>query len=156
MKGHAKINAAAPELPAGVAPKDRGVVRVRVRYCECDPMNVAHHAAYIPWLEIGRTEILRDAGVTYAQLEHAGIFLVVAKLDMRYKRPILYDDLVEVRTRWTGGSRVKINHEYEVAVVERGGKMVDELAAAGSTVLACVDQAGRIQELPAWLAPGAA
>ncbi|MFO0084137.1 MAG: acyl-CoA thioesterase, partial [Phycisphaerales bacterium] len=52
-------------------------VRVRVRYCECDPMNVAHHAAFIPWLELARTELLRTSGVSYAHLEAAGVFLVV-------------------------------------------------------------------------------
>src|SRR5436190_12187766 len=91
--------------PAGAVPTSN-VSRLRVRYCECDPMGVAHHAAYVPWLEIGRTEILRDTGVTYADLEKHGVFLVVVKLEVRYRRPVRYDDLVEVRTRVTGGSRV--------------------------------------------------
>lgn len=127
-------------------------MRVRVRYCECDPMGVAHHAAYIPWLEIGRTELLREAGVTYAELEKAGVFLVIVKLDARYRRPIEYDDLVEVRTTVVGGSRVKIEHEYEVVVVERGGKETGETAAVAGTTLACVDRDGRPMALPEWLA----
>jgi acyl-CoA thioester hydrolase len=130
-----------------------GTSRIRVRYCECDPMGVAHHASYIPWLEIGRTEILRDCGVTYAQMEAGGFFLVIVKLDVRYRRPVRYDDLVEVRTRVSGGSRVKIVHEYDVVVVERDGRPTDEPAAAASTTLGCVGPDGRIRELPAWLAP---
>jgi acyl-CoA thioester hydrolase len=116
-------------------------------------MGVAHHASYIPWLEIGRTELLRDSGVAYAQLEAAGTYLVIVKLDVRYRRPARYDDLVEVRTRWIGGSRVKIEHEYEVRVIERLGAPANEIAAAGATTLACVDSAGKVRELPQWLVP---
>ena len=132
--------------------KTSGVVQVRVRYCECDPMAVAHHASYAPWLEIGRTELLRDCGVSYAALERAGVFLVIVKLEVRYRRPVRYDDLVEVRTKWIGGSRIKIEHEYEVVVVERHGERADQVAAAASTTLACVDAAGKVRELPEWLA----
>jgi acyl-CoA thioester hydrolase len=144
-----------PQRPAKAA----GAVQVRVRYCECDPMGVAHHAAYIPWLEIGRTELLRDTGVTYAQLEAAGVFLVVAKLECRYRRPIYYDDLVEVRTKVVGGSRVKIEHEYEIVVIDNGRTGAGDrthgavLFAATST-LACVGKDGKIRTLPEWLVPG--
>jgi acyl-CoA thioester hydrolase len=132
--------------------KTSGTVQVRVRYCECDPMGVAHHASYAPWLEIGRTELLRECGVSYAALERAGVFLVVVKLEVRYRRAVRYDDLVEVRTTWIGGSRIKIEHEYEVVVVERNGEPAREVAGAASTTLACVDAAGKIRELPEWLA----
>lgn len=114
-------------------------------------MNVAHHAAYAPWLEIGRTELLREAGVSYADLERDGIFLVVVKLEVRYRSPAFYDDVVEVRTRWTAGGRVKLEHEYDVRVVGRAGKDADVLAATARTTLARVDAQGRPAELPPWL-----
>lgn len=128
-------------------------MRLRVRYCECDPMGVAHHAAYLPWLEMARTELLRESGVSYAQLETAGVLLVIAKLDVRYRRSINYDDVVEVRTRVVGQSRVKIGHEYELLVVERDGTPVGhpEVVAAASTTLACVGRDGRPLGLPEWL-----
>lgn len=144
------------------APQPAGVVRVRVRYCECDPMGVAHHASFVPWLEMGRTELLRHSGVSYAQLEAAGVFLVVTKLDLRFRRPARYDDVLEVRTRFVGGSRVKLRHEYEIAVIEPGdgaaGRLTDNggVLAAGSTELACVGTEGRIRELPPWLIEGRA
>ncbi len=149
-------HAPAPDVPV----PDRGVMQVRVRYCECDPMGVAHHASYVPWLEMARTEILRDAGVTYAQLEQAGVFLVVTKLELRYRRPIRYDDLLEIRTRVVGGSRIKIRHEYEVAVAQRAGRApgphdpgipLDGVCCVGLSELACVDRTGRPQALPDWL-----
>ncbi|MBY0312104.1 MAG: acyl-CoA thioesterase [Phycisphaerales bacterium] len=157
-------------------PASAGSLRVRVRYCECDPMGVAHHAAFIPWLEMGRTELLRDSGVSYADLEAAGVFLVIVKLEVSYKRPAYYDDFVEVRTRVIGGSRVKIRHEYEVvrasepgssggvigerANVSTGtiGALVQrrtpgEVLVTGQSLLACVDREGRPAGLPDWLVP---
>lgn len=145
-------------------------MRVRVRYCECDPMGLAHHGAYIPWLEMGRTELLRQTGVTYADLEAAGVFLVVVKLEIAYKRPAYYDDLLEVRTRVIGGrfaSRVKIRHEYEVCRAGDTGesranaaptpasqprsRTPGELLVVASSLLACVDRDGRVAPLPEWL-----
>jgi len=137
-----------------------GTLRVRVRYAECDPMGVAHHGSYAPWLELGRTELLRDAGASYKSMEAEGVFLVITKLELRYRRPVLYDDVVEVRTRVVGGSRVKIRHEYEVAVVERDGSAPAEgdpafgpggVCAVGMSELACVDGDGRPRVLPDWL-----
>ncbi len=122
-------------------------------------MGVVHHAAYIPWLEMGRTELLRDAGVTYAQLEAAGVFLVIVKLECSFKRPARYDDLLEVRTRVIGGSRVKIRHEYEIWCTQRavpihqgGHQAGPELLLTASSMLACVDRTGRPAALPDWLA----
>jgi acyl-CoA thioester hydrolase len=121
-------------------------------------MGVAHHAAYAPWLEMARTEILREAGITYAALERAGVFLVVARMEIRYRRPVYYDDVLEVRTRVTGGGKVKIEHEYELALVEPGAKAAqhrgpgDSLTAA-STTLVCVDASGAVRALPDWLVP---
>lgn len=128
-----------------------GAIRTRVRYCECDPMGVAHHGSYVPWMEMARTELLRTGGVSYAQLEAAGVFLVVAKLGVVYRRPILYDDVVEVACRVVGGGRVKIDHTYEIGVVERGGAARVETAATATTTLACVDREGRVMPLPDWL-----
>ncbi|MBX3410925.1 MAG: acyl-CoA thioesterase [Phycisphaeraceae bacterium] len=141
------------------APVVSGSLQLRVRYCECDPMGVAHHASYIPWLEMGRTELLRDSGITYAQLEAAGTLLVIVRLDVRYRRPCRYDDLLEIRTRWVGGSRVKIEHEYEVVVLGPGAAhpppapAAPFTAAVATTTLACVGRDGRIRELPRWLVP---
>ncbi|MBL8990160.1 MAG: acyl-CoA thioesterase [Phycisphaerae bacterium] len=129
-----------------------GAVRIRVRYCECDPMNVAHHAAYVPWLEMGRTELLRAAGVTYAQMEAAGVFLVITRLDCRYHAPARYDDLLEVRTTVVRATRVKIEHAYEVVRIDEATGAPGRVAVSASSTLACVDAHGKVRELPSWLA----
>jgi acyl-CoA thioester hydrolase len=153
-----------PAAPAPTSPAPlQGAVQIRVRYCECDPMGVAHHAAYAPWLEIARTELLRATGITYADLERAGTFLVITELAVRYRRPIFYDDVIEVRTRVAGGSRVKIEHRYEIVVTEDGAhggngavRLPGETVTTATTTLVCVGKDGRVRPLPDWLVPGAA
>ncbi len=149
--------------PTNLPVPEHGAFRIRVRYCECDPMGVAHHSAYIPWMEEARTELLRAGGVSYAQLEAGGVLLAVVRLEVSYRRPARYDDLVEVRVRVAGGSRVKIQHEYEVRLASRPGAEgadLRRLAASGedvlataATTLACIDGAGRPRALPEWLVP---
>ncbi|MCC6659542.1 MAG: acyl-CoA thioesterase [Phycisphaerales bacterium] len=123
-----------------------GAVRLRVRYCECDPFGVAHHASYAPWLEIARTEMLRQGGVTYRQMEQAGVFLVIARMEISYRRPIRYDDEIDVRTRVVGGSRVKLEHSYEIARAAAA-----EVLTIAATTLVCVDARGGVRPLPEWL-----
>ena len=115
---------------------------IRVRYSECDPMGVAHHTAYPVWFEIGRTELLRSAGLEYASLESEGIFLAVVKLDVTYKRPARYDDVLQVETKLIECGRVKIHHQYTL-------RREAETLATARTVLACIGRDGRPMEVPA-------
>lgn len=117
---------------------------LRVRYCECDPMGLAHHASYPIWLELARTEMLRDAGISYAELEAGGLLLVVARLELRYRRPARYDDPLEVEVTTdgvaTGGAAVKLEHRYRIL---RDG----ELLTTAATTLVAVDREGRVRSL---------
>ena len=139
-----------------------GSIEIRVRYCECDPMGVAKHASYAPWLEIGRTELLRDVGASYATMERDGVFLVVTKLELRYRRPLRYDDLIEVRTAVVGTSRIKIRHAYELVLLERNEQAPDPddratprdgVVCVATSELACVGRNGRPRARPGWLGP---
>lgn len=154
--GHSPAN----PLRASRAPDLAGSIQVRVRYAECDPMGVAYHANYLPWMEIGRTELLRTSGVSYGTMEAEGFFLVITRCEIRYRRPVRYDDLVEIRTTVESTSRVKIRHTYEIVLIERHGRApdpadpavpADGVCAVGTTELACVGPDGRPRELPAWL-----
>jgi acyl-CoA thioester hydrolase len=119
----------------------QGSIDIRVRYCECDPMGVVHHTVYPVWFEMGRTELLRSTGRTYRDMESAGLLLAVVKLEVTYRAPARYDDLVTLRTTLTRVGAVKIEHAYELF---RG----DDLLVTGSTVLACLDREGRARALP--------
>jgi len=136
--------------PMGVVPSE-GRLQLRVRYCECDPMGFVHHASYFPWLEMGRTELLRTAGASYKAMEEAGFLLVIVKAEARFKRPGRYDDLVEVRTRVVGGGHVKIQHEYDVVAIERDANPCNETLVTAATTLACIGRDGQVRELPEWL-----
>ncbi len=146
--------------PQSTHPKS-GTHQLHVRYVECDPMGVVHHSSYLPWMEMGRTELLREVGMSYAALEAAGVFLVVTKVEVKYRRPLKYDDLVEIRTKVDKASKVKLHHSYEIVLVERLGKAPDVsdpsvpsdgVCAVATTELACVGGDGRPRALPASLA----
>lgn len=125
-----------------------GEITIRVRYAETDRMGLLHHANYLVYFEQGRTELLRDQGRTYKDLEDAGFLLVLTKVEVRYRKPARYDDVLTLRTIVTRRTSVRIEHRYEVL---RDG----ELVAEGSSTLACVDRDGQIQALPDWLSePG--
>jgi acyl-CoA thioester hydrolase len=127
-----------------------GTSKIRVRYVECDPMGVAHHASYLPWFEEARTELLRSAGQTYEQMERDGVFLVVAEVGVKYRRPIRYDDVLIVRTTLSGASAARLFHQYEIRLAERAGKPVPEaeVCTIATTTLVCVDGQGRPRILP--------
>jgi acyl-CoA thioester hydrolase len=128
-------------------PLDRGEIAIRVRYAETDRMGLLHHANYLVYFEQGRTELLRSRGITYKDLEDQGYLLVLTRVEVRYRSPARYDDLLTLRTTVTRTTAVRIEHKYEVF---REGALMAE----GETTLASVDRDGRIQPLPEWLQQG--
>ena len=91
----------------------------RVNYSEVDQMGVVYHARYLVWLDVARTELLRQAGMSYKELEGKGYFLAVSEVRLRYKRAARYDDPIRVRC-WVRevGSR-KVGFGYAVEHAER-------------------------------------
>jgi acyl-CoA thioester hydrolase len=118
-----------------------GEITIRVRYAETDRMGLLHHANYLVYFEQARTELLRSLGVAYRDLEDQGYLLVLTRVQVQYRRPAYYDDLLTVRTTVARTTSVKVVHRYEVL---RAG----ELLAEGETTLGCVDREGRVQRLP--------
>ena len=118
---------------------------IRVRYVECDPMGFVHHSAYAVWFEMARTELLRQRGVRYRDLEEQGVFIVVARLNASFRRPARYDDELVVTATLRSAGGAKIEHDYQV---RRG----EELLCTASTVLACIDRTGRPMRVPDLLA----
>lgn len=119
------------------------VSHLRVRYAETDQMGVAWHGNVFAWFEVGRTDLLRDLGTTYRDLEGQGLRLPVVEATARYLRPVLYDDLVEVRTRLSRHSGARVDFDYEI---HRTG--TEEPLVTGSTAHAAVDAGGRPRRLP--------
>lgn len=125
---------------------DRVVVPLRVRYAECDPMNIAHHSAYPVWMEIGRTELLRAQGATYRDCETQGIYFAVARLSIRYKKPARYDDELQMLVIGQPCAGVKVEHHYQL---KRG----EELLMIAETTIVCITAEGKAVPVPQGLLP---
>jgi acyl-CoA thioester hydrolase len=117
--------------------------RVRVRYAETDKMGVVYYSNYLVWFEIGRCEWLRATGGSYRQLERDGTILPVLEAHCEYRRPVRYDDEVEIRTRATLLSPARVRFDYEI--VPTG---TEEPSARGYTEHCGVDPEGRPRRLP--------
>jgi acyl-CoA thioester hydrolase len=110
-------------------------------------MGVAYHGHYLAWYEMGRTELMRELGCAYGELErNEGIFFPVVEAGSRYLVPARYDDVLQVRTRLVriGGARVRF--EYELVRSDD-----DRLLATGFTEHASVGAARRPVRLPVTL-----
>jgi acyl-CoA thioester hydrolase len=114
---------------------------IRVRFGEIDGMGIVYHPNYLSYMEMGRTEFMRDLGLSYREVEEGGIRLVVADVGARYLKPAKYDEELVVRTFVHEVGRVRLSFRYEV---RRG----DDLLATGHTVLASTDHRGRLRRLP--------
>ncbi len=104
-------------------------------------MGMLHHANYLNYFEVGRTELFRAQGGNYRRMEEMGMFLVVAKLEVRYLKPARYDDLLILTTELQRSTPARIEHVYEL-------RRDDELLCTARSTLACVDRDGCLQRIP--------
>ena len=116
---------------------------VRVNYSETDQMGVVYHARYLVWLDIARTEHLRRCGMSYRELESAGLRLVVSEVSVRFRQPARYDDPVRIRcwAREVASRRVDFGYAVEHAEDDR-------LLATASTSLLALDPTMSLSRLP--------
>jgi acyl-CoA thioester hydrolase len=115
--------------------------RLRVRYAETDRMGVVYYANYFVWFEVARTDWLRETGWSYKEMEADGISLPVIEAHCEYRQSARYDDELEVRTRATLLSPIRLRFDYEVV-------RDDTVLTTGHTVHAAVDLNGRLRRLP--------
>jgi acyl-CoA thioester hydrolase len=116
---------------------------VRVRYAETDKMGVVYYANYFVWFEVARTDLLRNMGWSYREMEQAGVSLPVIEAHCDYHRPARYDDELDVKAEGRMLSPVRMEFKYQV--VSRGSQLA---VASGRTVHAALDPAGRPCRLP--------
>lgn len=116
-------------------------IPIRVRYPEVDAMGYLHHSRYLQYFEIGRVELLRSRGFSYADLERQGILFVVVKAEIRYRSPARYDEELLLTTRLTRQTAFRLEHAYEL-------RRDDTLLAEGTTTIVHVDRTGQPQPVP--------
>jgi len=112
---------------------------VRVTYSDTDQMGMVYYANYLIWFEIGRTEFLRQYGLTYKSLETRGMFLPVARCVCEYKLPAKYDDLIRIVTTIAQMTRASITFSYKLLREGSG-----EIIALGETKHVCIGRDGKI------------
>lgn len=110
------------------------ITEVTVRYAETDCMGVVHHAVYPVWFEIARTDYIKAAGMSYADMEKAGVMLPVTGISCRYRLPAKYDDTLLIEARISRLTPARI--EFEYTVTKKGET---EILAAGTSSHGFVD-----------------
>jgi len=118
-------------------------VRHRVNYSETDQMGFVYHANYLVWMDMARTEHLRERGVSYKELEEQGIFLAVTDVRVRYRQPARYDDLVQVRCWVRDRASRRVIFGY---AIERAG--TGELLATAETSLIALNHQHALSRIP--------
>jgi acyl-CoA thioester hydrolase len=111
---------------------------IRVRYADTDQMRTVYYAKYLEYFEQGRSDLLRDIGMPYPEIERRGFFLPVVEAHVEYKKAGHYDDLLLVKTILREIPQVRIRIEYEVENTSSG-----ELLATGYTIHGFVTSANR-------------
>lgn len=122
-------------------------IPIRVRYAECDSMGYLHHSHFLPYFEMGRTELLRLCGVRHRDLEDQGIAFVVTKILISFKRPARYDDELELINRMVRQTHVRIDHAYELFHQESR-----VLLCTAESTIGCVNHQGQAMAIPEGLA----
>ena len=118
-------------------------VHTRVNYSETDQMGFVYHANYLIWMDMARTEHLRERGVSYKELEAQGIYLAVTDVRVRYRQPARYDDLVRVRCWVRDRASRRVIFGYAVERSETG-----ELLATAETSLIALNRQHALSRIP--------
>lgn len=117
---------------------------LRVRYGETDPMKYVYYGNYAEYLEIGRVELFRNIGMSYDEIENQGIWLPVSEYKIKYIRPALYDQKLEIHTYVKKIPGVRIEFDYEI-YNEKGEKITEAsttlffLDAKTNKIIKCPD-----------------
>ena len=133
------------ELVPSLIPAEYPYVHsLRVRFAETDAMGIVHHSRYLPYLEEARVEYLRALGHPYHELRAEGVDYAVLEAFVQYRRPLRFDDVVQVSLRLGAATRASFQIAYLLTVG-------DEVRATAVTVHGCVNADGRAVRMPAWL-----
>jgi acyl-CoA thioester hydrolase len=116
---------------------------VRVRYAETDQMQVVYHTNYLVWCEVGRTDFLRQHGMSYTDIEKGGIGLTVSEYSVRLHASARYDDVVRVATTLVDVRSRQVAFEYLLTNTATGERL-----ATARTSLVSIAPNGRPVAMP--------
>jgi acyl-CoA thioester hydrolase len=114
-----------------------------VRYSETDQMQVVYHANYLVWCEMGRTDLIRRIGTSYAEIERQGVKLAVVDASLRYHAAARYEDRIRVRTTLVDARSRSVTFQYIIENADTGLKLV-----TARTTLASINGEGKLVAMP--------
>jgi len=117
---------------------------LRVRYGETDPMKYVYYGNYAEYFEVARVELFRSLGMSYDEIEKRGIFLPVSEYKIKYLKPALYDQILEIHTyiRKIPGIRIEFDYEIyneEKVKITEASTTLFFLDAATNKIVKCPD-----------------
>jgi len=124
--------------------KKKNLTYYRVIYGDCDSMAIVYYSNYLKLFEIGRTEWLREQGITYREVESRGFFLPVTEAYLKYWKPAVYDDLLTIETSIGFVKRASTSFDYTIFRQQ-------DVIVKGYTVHVCLDRDDQIVRFPDFL-----
>jgi acyl-CoA thioester hydrolase len=122
---------------------DSSELKIRIYYEDTDSGGVVYYANYLRYLERARTEYLRERGVSLTELIAKGMLFVVSRVDLSYRSPARYDDLLTVRSRLSVSGSASVEFSHAVTSGQSGRVVAD-----GTVTLVCVGENGKPRRLP--------
>ncbi|WP_044035572.1 acyl-CoA thioesterase [Candidatus Arthromitus sp. SFB-rat-Yit] len=92
----------------------KSIKDIEVRYSETDQMGVVYHSNYLIWMEIGRTNFIKDSGFNMMDFERKGFLFPVYEMDIKFMSPARYDENIHVETSIHKLSKVKMIYEQRI------------------------------------------
>ncbi len=123
----------------------KSITELRVRYSETDQMGTFYNSRALEWFECGRTDLMRQLGLPYTEMETRGVFLPLVGANVKYLGRAKYDDLLKITTTAQMAGKARIRFEIEISQYQSGSSV-----ANGYTVHAIADKAGKPIRPPAW------
>jgi len=110
-------------------------------------MGTFYNSRLLEWMEVGRSELIRATGSTYAEWEERGVMAPIVEANLKFKGRAGYDDLLEIETSCSREGRARLRFESRIVLAESGRPV-----AEGHTIHALVDPTGKPIRIPEWIA----
>lgn len=120
--------------------------QLRVRYSESDRMGTFYNSRLLEWMEVGRSELIRAMGGSYAEWEKRGVMAPIVEAHLEFKGRAGYDDLLEIETSCSRESRVRLRFASRVSLADSRKPV-----AEGYTIHALTDPQGKPMRIPEWI-----
>ncbi len=118
---------------------------MRVWYVDTDQMGIVHHSNYVRYYEAARSDLMRDLGISYAEMERRGVMMPILEVHSYYKASAHYDEMIRVDIRVEELPRARVTFHYEI--FNESGTLLN----TGSTVLGFMhSESRRPTRAPEW------